>query len=53
MKLFGIDTEKTYTEEEIDAIKERWDNILRNMIVGTFVLCSAIIIVGYIVRLVK
>jgi hypothetical protein len=51
-KLLGVDLNRNYTDAELEAIKERWDNILRNMIVGTFFLCAAIAIIVPLVRLI-
>lgn len=50
MKIFGVDTEKSYTDEEINAIRERWDRYLRNMVVGTFLLCLAMVVGAYIIQ---
>lgn len=49
-KLMGIDFNRSYTNEELEAIRERWDSILRKMIVGTFVLCGAMAIVTFIIQ---
>lgn len=47
-KLMGIDLNRSYTDEELDAIRERWDNILRNMMTGTIVICTAALVIGFI-----
>jgi len=52
-KLIGIDLNRSYTEEELNAIKARWDNILRNMIVGTYTICAVMVIVAYIFQKIK
>jgi hypothetical protein len=50
MKLFGIDTDKEYTEEELDSIRARWDKIFSRTITATIIICAGATAIAYLLK---
>ncbi len=52
-KLIGVDPSKNYTEEEVQALRDKYDRSLRLIICFTFSFCAIATVVMYFVSLIR
>ncbi len=53
MKLFGLDTTKSYTEEEIEAWKEKTNRFLDGVINWTIAICLIMLAIAFLIKLLR